>query len=144
VFFACITFCFGVLYAATQAQPNSQRGSTIVAASGELRDGPEGLIKLDVMVTDRTGTPVPGLMASDFRLFENGREQKILSFQQFTGRGAGAEHPVNVILLIDSLRIPPELARDERNAVLFYLRKNGGSLDRPTSVYMLSEPDCGQ
>jgi VWFA-related protein len=139
VFFACITFCFGVVYAATQVQSNVQPGSAIVAASGELRDRPEGLITLDMMVTDGTGTPVSGLTALDFHLFENGRAQKILSFQQFTGRGAGAEPPVKVILLIDSLRISPELARDERNAVLFYLRKNGGRLDRPTSVYMLSE-----
>jgi VWFA-related protein len=130
---------FGVLLAAAQAQPNVQPGSPVEAASGDLRDRPEGLIKLDVMVTDAAGNPAAGLSASDFRLFENGREQKILSFQAFTGRGAGTEPPVKVILLIDTLDIPPELARDERYAVTFYVRKNGGRLAGPTSVYQLSE-----
>jgi VWFA-related protein len=139
VFFTCIALYFGVLHAAAQAQPNVQPGPPPAAASGDLRDKPEGLIKLDVMVTDGTGKPVPALMASDFRLFENGREQKILSFQAFTGQGAGTEPPVKVILLIDTLNIPPELAREERYAVTFYLRKNGGQLARPTSVFLLSE-----
>ena len=120
----CVAVVIGVLHA---------------AVSLDLRDRPEGLIKLDVMVTNSAGEPIPGLSASDFRLLENGREQKILSFQAFTGRGAGTEPPVKIILLIDTLEIPPEMARDERNAVTFYLRKDGGRLARPTSVFMLSE-----
>lgn len=128
-----------MLLAAAQAQPNVPPGSPILAASGDLRDRPEGLIKLDVMVTDAAGNPAAGLRASDFRLFENGREQNVLSFQAFTGRGAGTEPPVKVILLIDTLDIPPPLARDERNAVTSYMRKNGGRLAGPTSVYQLSE-----
>ena len=60
----------------------------MVASSEIQRDTPDGLIKLDGMVADGTGNPVPGLTSSDFRLFESGREQKILSFQAFTGGGA--------------------------------------------------------
>jgi VWFA-related protein len=138
VFFACIALCLGVLHAAAQAQPHVQTGIPVAAVSGDLRDSPEGLIKLDVMVTGRTGNPVAGLTAPDFRLLENGREQKILSFQAFTGQGAGAEPPVKVILLIDTLDIPAELARAEQYAVTYYLRKNGGQLAHPTSVFMLS------
>jgi VWFA-related protein len=104
----------------------------------ELRDRPEGLIKLDVMVTDATGKPVAGLFASNFRLSESGREQKILSFQGFTGRGAGTEPAVKVIVLIDTLDISRDLERTERKAVTDFLRKNGGHLARPTSVFLLS------
>ena len=129
----------GLLLAVAQAQPKVQPGSPLVVASEILRDKPEGLIKLDVMVTDRTGKPVPGLIPSDFRLLENGREQKILSFQAFTGEGAGTEPPVKVILLIDTFDMPRELAREERYAVTYYLPKNGGQLARPTSVFLLSE-----
>ena len=103
------------------------------------RDNPEGLISLDVIVTDGNGNPVPGLTESDFRLFENGREQKILSFQAFTGQGAGAEPPVKVILLIDTLDVSPKLAAMERSAVTYYLRENHGRLGRPTSVFLLAE-----
>ena len=133
----CVVLYFGLQLA--DAQPIHPHGSPIVAATGDLRDRPEGLIKLDVMVTDASGNPAAGLNPSDFRLLENGREQKILSFQAFTGRGAGTEPPVKIILLIDTLEIPPEMARDERNAVTFYLRKDGGRLARPTSVFLLSE-----
>jgi VWFA-related protein len=132
--FACVALYFGVLYGGAPAQPNSP----IPAVSPDLRDRPEGFIKLDIMVTDRAGNPVSGLLAPDFRLFESGREQKILSFQAFTGTGAGTEPPVKVILLIDTLEVPGQVARDEREAVTFYLRKNGGRLTRPTSVFLLS------
>ena len=139
MFLTCMALFFGVLHAAAQSQPNVQPDASVAGASGELRDKPEGFIKLNVMVNDATGKPVPGFTANDFRLYENGREQKILSFQAFTGRGAGSEPPVKVILLLDTLDVPRELARDERNAVMFYLRKSEGQLARPTSVLLFSE-----
>jgi hypothetical protein len=36
----------------------------------------EGLIHLDVLVTDNSGRPVPGLGAKDFTLVDNGRIEK--------------------------------------------------------------------
>lgn len=102
------------------------------------RDRAEGLIKLDVMVTDAAGKPMAGLNPSDFHLLEDGREQKILLFQAFTGQGAGAEPPVKIILLIDTIDMAPQQARDERNAVECFLRENGGRLARPTSVFELT------
>ena len=138
----CI-FAFLLLIALSQlrAQPDpaEAQAAPFRTTSPVLRDRPEGLIQLDVMVADGAGNPVPGLVASDFRLFENGREQKILSVQGFTGKGAGIEPPVKVIFLIDSLDLAPDLVSSERNAVTYYLRKNGGKLDRPTSVFLLSE-----
>jgi VWFA-related protein len=136
----CVALSFGVLRAA-HAQPNARPApdSPIAVVSRELRDMPEGLVKLDVIVTDAAGRPVAGLNASDLRLFENGREQKILSFQAFTGRGAGTEPPVKIILLIDTIELPADLARDERNAVEFFLRKEGGRLPRPVSVFELTD-----
>ena len=137
--FTCVALCFGVLHGTAHAQPNPHTGFPNAADVPVLRDKPEGLIKLDVMVSDARGAPVSGLTGPNFRLLENGREQKILSFQAFTGRGAGTEPPVKVILLIDTFEVPAELARDERRAVAFYLRTNGGRLARPTSVFLLSE-----
>jgi VWFA-related protein len=137
----CVALHFGLLHAVAHAQPNveARPGSPNATVFPDLRDRPEGLIKLDLMVTDTTGKPAAGLNSSDFRLVEEGREQKILSFQAFTGRGAGTEPPVKIILMIDTLEVPPKLARNERNAVTFFLRKDGGHLARPTSVFLLSE-----
>ncbi len=103
------------------------------------RDRAEGLIKLDVVVTDEGGNPVSGLGRADFRLLEEGQPQKILSFQQFHGRGAGLEPAVKVILLIDTSQLPPNLVRDEHNAVESYLRKDNGHLTRPTTVFLLAD-----
>jgi len=102
------------------------------------RDRAEGLIKLDVLVEDSAGKPVSGLVDSDFSLLEEGRPQKLVSFQAFTGRGAGTEPPVKIIFVIDTVELGADPARDERNAVESYLRKDGGHLARPTSVFLLS------
>ena len=66
-------------------------------------DTAEGLIHLDVVVTDATGNPVSGLGATDLSLLENGRPQNIISFHAFDGRGTSSEPPAKIILVIDTL-----------------------------------------
>jgi VWFA-related protein len=101
------------------------------------RDEEPGLIRLDVVVTNKSSTPVAGLGAQDFSLLENGQPQKILSFHAFDGVTAKAEPPVRVILLVDTLELQEELARDERLAVESFLRADGGRLPWPVSIYLL-------
>ncbi|MGA8730890.1 MAG: hypothetical protein WB608_19195, partial [Terracidiphilus sp.] len=117
----------------------AQSETRTVAVSPAERDRAEGLINLDVVVTDATGNPVSGLGAADFSLLENGRPQNILSFQAFDGRGAGSEPPVKIILLIDTIELAADLGRDERLAVENYLHKDGGRLANPVSVFQLNE-----
>ncbi len=113
--------------------------SSMTAVSTVERDRAEGLIKLDVVVTDAGGKPVSGLESADFSLLEEGQPQRILSFQAFTGRGAGLEPPVKIILLIDTIELPVNLASEERNSVESYLRTNGGHLAHPVSLFLLSD-----
>jgi hypothetical protein len=120
--------------AGTQVPAEAQHTASIVA-----RDNAEGLIKLDVTVADATGKPVPGLELTDFNLLENGREQSIISFQAFDGREVQTDPPVKIILLIDTLDLPVDLARRERDAVETYLRKDGGHLAHPVTLFILSE-----
>jgi hypothetical protein len=63
-----------------------------------MMDMPEGLIKLDVLVTDATGNPISGLSAADFGLLENGHPQNVLSFRAFDGRGGSTEPPVKIMV----------------------------------------------
>ncbi len=109
------------------------------AAPSALRDKAEGLIKLDVLVTDATGNPVSGLHQSDLSLLENGRPHKLISFQAFDGHQSPVEPPVKIILLIDSLEMPERLVHIERLAVINYLRKLGNPLRQPVSVFELVE-----
>src|SRR6516162_3965387 len=113
----CVALFFGVLHFAYaqpdfQAVPQSPQPDIPQVPEGpppappaEAVDRPEGLIKLDVMVTDVAGKAVAGLNQSDFHLLENGREQKILSFEAFNGRALGSEPPVRIILLLDTVEI---------------------------------------
>lgn len=133
-----LALLFGALNL-VHAQPDAPTDGPIAAVTGGARDRAEGLIKLDVTVTDSSGRPAAGLNAKNFRLLEDGREQRVLSFDAFTGSALGAEPPVKVILLLDTLQVPADLARDERNAVESFLRKDQGHLARPVSVFELTD-----
>ena len=115
-----------------QLQGHSQRSST---APGEV----DGLIHLDALVTDEAGKPVSGLRAEDLTLFDNGQAEKILSFQGFDGVSTMADPPVEIILFIDTLHMPSELALLEQAEVEKFLRQNGGQLAEPTSIFGISE-----
>jgi VWFA-related protein len=137
----CVALVLAVPSLAPAQADGSQpaANSPMVALASVERDRAEGLIKLDVVVTDAGGKPVSGLEREDFKLLEDGQPQKILSFQEFHGQGAGPEPPVKILLLIDTDEMPANLARDERNAVESFLRKDGGHLARPVSVFELTD-----
>ncbi len=98
---------------------------------------PEGLIHLDVMVTDPTGTPVSGLKAADFAVLDKGQPKKIVSFHAYDGVSAKPDPPVKIILVLDMLEAP-ELASQVRDSARAFLRENGGHLAQPTSVLLLT------
>ena len=91
------------------------------------------------MVADKSGKSVPGLKPSDFTLLDNGEPEKILSFQAFDGISARPDPPVEVILVIDTLLLPPHLIPLAKNEVEKFLRRNNGHLAQPVSIFLLSE-----
>ena len=107
-------------------------------------DPGEGLIKLDVLVTDTSGTPIPGLRSTDFALLENGSPNRILSFHAFDGLSVKPDPPVEVILVIDTLQIPVGLASIERASVEAFLRSNGGHLAQPVSIFTMLDTGLWQ
>jgi VWFA-related protein len=115
------------------------QGHEAATAPLVARDKAEGLIQLDVLVTDASGNPVPGLAAADLSLLENDRPQTVLSFQAFNGAGSESEPAVKIILVVDTIEMPANLANQERNSVESYLRKNGGRLDHPLAVFLLTD-----
>jgi VWFA-related protein len=107
-------------------------------------DREEGLIKLDVLVTDSSGKPVPGLHSSDFALLENGQPNRIVSFHAFDGVSALPESPVEVILVIDMLQLPINLTMMELSTVEAFLRKDEGHLAEPVRIFTLQESGLWQ
>ena len=102
-------------------------------------DAVQGLINLDVVVTDNSGKQISGLRYNDFSVLDNGQPQKILSFHAFDGVSAKPDPPVVVILFIDTIKMPFDLAAFEREEVERFLRRNGGHLAQPVSVFGLSD-----
>jgi len=97
-----------------------------------------GLIHLDVVVTDSSGRPVSGLRPEDFTLLENGKPEDILSFHVSDPASANPDTASRLILVIDLIDENKAQNLDENLAVEHYLRRNGGHLTRPVSIYVIS------
>jgi VWFA-related protein len=96
---------------------------------------PEGLIHLDVAATDRAGRPFAGLAAKDFTLLDNGVPQKIASFEASNKASDENERLTEVVLVLEEVNLSPvqfEVVKDE---TIKFLRRNGGHLAQPASVY---------
>ncbi len=93
-------------------------------------------IKLDVVVTDKSGKPVPGLQQQDFTLLDNKQPQKILSFQ---AADAKSDPPVEVVLLVDEVNTTFTSVSFERAQIEKFLKSGGGELSRPVSLAVLSD-----
>ena len=95
----------------------------------------DGGIQLVVVVTDKTGKPVPGLEAKDFTVKDTGRAVKISSFHAVDGSLAGAP-PTKVVLVLDAVNMGLTQAAFARTEMVKYLRQNGGHLAYPVSIYL--------
>ena len=112
---------------------------------GPMPDPSQGMIRLDVVVTDKSGNPVAGLGQQDFTLEDNGQPGKIVSFQAVDGVTAKPDPPVEVILVIDELNMAetPKHGEapllDAKREAENFLRQNQGRLGQPVSIYRLTK-----
>jgi VWFA-related protein len=103
-------------------------------------------VTLDVFVSDKSGNPVRGLQAQDFKVLDNKQPRNIQVFRAFQAPTAGAapaaaEPPVEAILVIDMINARSEVMADERRNLIEYLKQSGGRLAVPTSFVFLSDSD---
>jgi VWFA-related protein len=96
-------------------------------------------ITLDVVVTDKSGKPIPGLQQQDFTLLDNKEPNKILSFEAVQGGAATADPPIEVMLLVDEVNTAFRGVSYARQEIEKFLRRNGGELERPLSLVFLSD-----
>jgi VWFA-related protein len=67
------------------------------------------LVNVDVLVTTKDGQFVPGLKKENFRIFEDGAEQKVTNFNQ-------SEAPITAVMLIEFAATYNAYLRDALNA----------------------------
>jgi VWFA-related protein len=102
-------------------------------------DPTQGLIRLDVVVSDKNGSPVTGLRQQDFALRDNGQPGKLVSWQAFDGVTASPAPPVEVILVIDELNLPAALVSAANDEARNFLQQNHGHLLQPVSIYRITK-----
>jgi VWFA-related protein len=89
-----------------------------------------------VEVTDKSGQPVTGLEAGDFKVFDNNQPQKILAFG-----AVDRAHPptgrLQLRIILDAVNSNAALVAQERDGVSAFLKQNSGNLDYSTSIWIL-------
>jgi VWFA-related protein len=124
----------GVLALAPAAGANSQA----VSPQPPVFSAGVDLVRIDVIVLDRAGRPVTGLVADDFVVEEDGRERSISSFEQIRvapAASTGADEPSRVsasqhrapqdgrclFLLFDDVHVTPAFAERVRAGLRRFL-----------------------
>jgi VWFA-related protein len=124
--------------AAAEAQPQAAPAPAPALIHRPAPAATKDRIKLDVVVTDKSGKPVSGLDLKDFTLLDNNQPGKILSFRAFDGTVQKAEPPVEVILLIDAVNQEFQTVSTTREQIADFLLLSGGHLAAPTSIFLMT------
>jgi hypothetical protein len=131
---------FLVLFLCLPTLASAQQNVAPEEPAAQSQDAPasavvEGRIKLDVVVTDKSGKSLSGFDLKDFTLLDNNLPSKILSFHAIDGTVQKAEPPVEVILVIDTVNIGIVSVNTMEEEVDKFLRQNGGHLAQPVSIF---------
>jgi VWFA-related protein len=115
-----------VMLLAAQSSSGQTGPRGIGGKAGYLIKSQTNVVLVDVRVRDRSGKPVEGLKAADFKVYEDGKLQSVTSFSeenvQTLRQAAGTGMPPSVINLAN---LPPsanpgKVVQDHRLIVLFF------------------------
>lgn len=141
-FFVLLFCCFSFAGIAKQGSPLTQSTPTPGGSAGA--PGADRRITLDVVVTGRSGKPVPGLQQEDFTLLDNKQPQPIVDFRAADGSNRAADPPLQSIVIFDSLNAPFEYVSYQGEQLKGYLQRGGGELPLRTSLVFLTDTLTGQ
>jgi len=125
--FSAALLCPAAMFAqqANLSAPQAQPASATV----------NGTIKLDVVVTEKSGPPVGGLQQQDFTVLDNKAPQTITSFKPVTGR----EGPIEVVIVIDAVNTAYTTVAVERTGIDKFLQSEGGHLAYPVALVLFTD-----
>lgn len=94
---------------------------------------------LDVVVTDRSGNPVPGLHQQDFTVLDGKQPQTIVSFEAVDETSEPAGPPLRAIVLVDAINTPFQGLAFERQELDRFFHHVGAHLSLPLSLGFLPD-----
>ena len=138
---ACAASCFAAgQSAATGSTPVSSTagGATAPAPAASVDLNDWRAVRLDVVVTDKPGTPIKGLKAEDFTVLDN-KQRQTVSVQEAGGPSLAGDNTVEAYVLIDTINPAESTVASERHDLTMYLGR-AGHLPMPASLVFLT-PD---
>src|ERR1700739_562439 len=131
-----VLFLFLFVFPCSHAQQDSPSVDAVSPAASVAKQRP---IFLDVLVTDSSGKPVADLEPFDFSVLDENQPRKILGFRRTDGAaGSKRDPPVEVIIVLDAVNMPYQVAARFRLEIEKFLRENGGPLAQPVLIYMFT------
>jgi VWFA-related protein len=137
---ACAAGCVAAgQSAATGSAPvSTTAGQATAAASADSVDLNDArTVRLDVVVTDKSGAPIKELKAEDFTVLDN-KQRQAVSVRE-AGISQAGDNTVEAYVLIDTINPPESTVASERHDLTVYFGR-AGHLPIPTSLVFLT-PD---
>ncbi len=100
-------------------------------------------IRLNVVVTDKSGAPVRGLTQQDFTLLDDKQPTAVHSFVAHE-LSTPRNDPQTMILLIDDVNANFSVVSTVRTQIENYLRRDDGRLAIPVAIFLLTDTGLDQ
>ena len=135
-----------LLIAGSTSREFSQQAAALRQVTPQAAPAPaaDRRITLDVVVTDHSGNPVPGLQMQDFTVLDNKQPQPFTAFSASDGTKTPDVSQLRAIVLIDAVNTHFQAVGYERDQVEKLLGNDGGELALPTSLVRLTDESLGQ
>jgi Ca-activated chloride channel family protein len=127
--------CFASIRTLAQENPQTERPRRVMPSDEDPQDViriDSDLVPLDVVVTDAKGRLVRNLKKEDFKLFEDGVERPIASFN--IEKISGAPRPVAIVFALD---LSGSMTPDEIQRVIYAMREFSRRLEQHPAVFGL-------
>ncbi len=134
-------FCLAVACCAASAFAQKPLDMPPVAAPGAVPAS--GPLRLDVVVTNKGGNPIPGLTQADFAVLDNKQPATIRSFAAHELRSESKDSEA-MFLLIDDVNANFNTVSVARTQIENFLRADGGHLALPVGIFMLTDAGLSQ
>jgi VWFA-related protein len=129
-----MSWCLLALLLITSAVGLAQQASGTASPNEQSRS-----ITLDVVVTDKAGTPQRGLQQQEFTLLDNKQRRELTSFRAVDVEARTPAPYIEVVLVIDAINADLFHATMEREGIKNFLQSNGGKLAQPVSLVLVSD-----